>query len=259
MAKMPSAQKEAFGRQTLSQFAQSGFSVRDFCNQQNLPLHSFYFWKCNISKRDNRRPEPFVLVLFAKSPYRSKHERQKPLRKRHFLSNRSETLCRERFVRGAESSVVYLVLLDELDRGVGLKNNCGRFEIHSPSCEWRHLLQISRQRRGNLFGRQSLGSRNDNFGPTAKRLLDEPHSIRTVAIQICQGSRQFARTRLAAKVTRCPKIGVGGSRSLLREHEFDELAICQRGLQLPATTDQQKELALKSVLLLRIGRLPRVS
>jgi hypothetical protein len=58
MAKMPSAQKEAFWRQTLSQFAQSGLSARDFCNQQNLPLHSFYFWKRNISKRDIASSEP---------------------------------------------------------------------------------------------------------------------------------------------------------------------------------------------------------
>ena len=46
-----------------------------------------------------------MIVSFAKSPHRSKHERRKPLPRRHFLDNRSETLCRERSVRGDVSAL----------------------------------------------------------------------------------------------------------------------------------------------------------
>lgn len=54
------------------------------------------------------RLKPFVLVLFANSPYRSKHCRGKPLRRWHFLSIRSETLCRERSVWGGQASLSFL-------------------------------------------------------------------------------------------------------------------------------------------------------
>jgi hypothetical protein len=76
-----------------------------------------------------------VIVSFAKSPHRSNHERRKPLPRRHFLNNRSETLCRERSVRGGlelatEIRAIVLRVSDRRDAGRRCQAGRCMFSIH---------------------------------------------------------------------------------------------------------------------------------
>jgi hypothetical protein len=47
--------KEAFWRKTLTRFAASGLSVREFCKRERLTEGSFYFWRRTLGQRD--RPQ----------------------------------------------------------------------------------------------------------------------------------------------------------------------------------------------------------
>ncbi|QDU54627.1 IS66 family insertion sequence element accessory protein TnpA [Aeoliella mucimassa] len=45
--------KEAFWRKTLTRFAASGLSVREFCKRENVTESAFYAWRRTISERED--------------------------------------------------------------------------------------------------------------------------------------------------------------------------------------------------------------
>lgn len=59
--------KERFWRRMLRQWQRSGLSVRDFCLQHGLSLHSFYAWRRTLAQRDTA-PSPFLPVQLLPEP-----------------------------------------------------------------------------------------------------------------------------------------------------------------------------------------------
>lgn len=59
MANRRSDEKEQFWRLVLAEQAQSGFSIRKFCQQQDVAEASFHAWKREIKNRDaSQQTEP---------------------------------------------------------------------------------------------------------------------------------------------------------------------------------------------------------
>lgn len=47
--------KEAYWRRVLKQFSASGWSVREFCQREQLTESAFYAWRRTIGERDDAR------------------------------------------------------------------------------------------------------------------------------------------------------------------------------------------------------------
>ena len=63
MAKGPhrDRSREQFWRKTLSDFQASGLSIRGFCRAHGLHESAFYFWRCELARR-NRQPARRVVI-----------------------------------------------------------------------------------------------------------------------------------------------------------------------------------------------------
>ncbi len=49
--------KEQYWRQVLARWRSSGLSVRAYCELHRIPQPSFYWWRREIPRRDNARPQ----------------------------------------------------------------------------------------------------------------------------------------------------------------------------------------------------------
>jgi transposase-like protein len=57
-----SLEKEEFWRFVLTEHAQSGLSVVEFCRQEGVSQPSFYAWRKKILQRDNEPAEPNAML-----------------------------------------------------------------------------------------------------------------------------------------------------------------------------------------------------
>ena len=62
--------KEAFWRRTVRRQGQSGLTVRAFCREHELRETAFYFWRCELARRQAARPASaaFVPVQVVETP-----------------------------------------------------------------------------------------------------------------------------------------------------------------------------------------------
>ncbi|HZZ71797.1 MAG TPA: transposase [Pirellulales bacterium] len=77
--KLQDKAKERFWRGVLKRFVASGFSVRTFCRNQNLPESAFYAWRRTIGERDGEAKRP------VKAGRAAAHQSQRPVKPPAFL------------------------------------------------------------------------------------------------------------------------------------------------------------------------------
>jgi hypothetical protein len=70
MGKVRDKNKEAFWRRTVRRQGQSGLTVRAFCREHELRETAFYFWRCELARRQAARPASaaFVPVQVVETP-----------------------------------------------------------------------------------------------------------------------------------------------------------------------------------------------
>ena len=70
MGKVRDKSKEAFWRRTVRRQGQSGLTVRAFCREHELRETAFYFWRCELARRQAARPASaaFVPVQVVETP-----------------------------------------------------------------------------------------------------------------------------------------------------------------------------------------------
>ena len=49
--------REARWRRIVGQHARSGLTIRQFCRDNDLTESAFYFWRCELQRRDRQRPQ----------------------------------------------------------------------------------------------------------------------------------------------------------------------------------------------------------